>query len=80
MESNNAWEWTKENPGDMTEWADTGVLYDGLFLFRIGPRGKVHNLFADYPEKLTADELEIFNRENPYWVKFFADRLAALQD
>lgn len=72
--------WTKENPGDTIEWADNGDTQKGVLLFRFGPGGKVYNLFADYPEKLTADELAIFNRENPFWVEFFADRLAALQD
>lgn len=35
---------------------------------------KIFNLFADYPWKLTAGQKEIFDKENPYWVEFFADR------
>lgn len=78
--SNYNWTWEKENPDDTVEWADTGELFDGLFLFRFGPGGRVFNLFRDYPEKLTPDELAIFNRENPYWAEFFADRLAAIKE
>ena len=26
---------------------------------------------TDYPDKLTAEQKEIFDKENPYWVKFF---------
>ena len=32
------------------------------------------NLFADYPHALTKEQKEIFDKENPFWVKFFADR------
>ena len=71
--------WQKKNEGDTVEWAsNTGRV--GVFLFRVGPGGKVYNLFEDYPQKLTADELATFNRENPFWVEFFADRLAAMKE
>ena len=33
------------------------------------------NLFADYPYKLTADQLKLFNKENPFWANFFSKRL-----
>lgn len=75
-----SYEWIKENPADTVEWADNGMDQKGVMLFRFGPGGRVFNLFRDYPEKLTPDELAIFNRENPYWAEFFADRLAAIQD
>lgn len=32
-------------------------------------------LFRDYPEKLTDEQLSIFNAENPEWADFFKDRL-----
>ena len=32
---------------------------------------KIYNLFADYPHNLTAEEKEIFDKENPYWCDFF---------
>lgn len=76
----NYWAWEKKRAGDLVEWAYTSEVFDGLFLFRIGARGRVYNLFGDYPEKLTAEELEIFNKEYPYWAEFFQERLAALKN
>ena len=35
---------------------------------------KIYNLFADYPHNLTAEEKEIFDKENPFWKDFFSDR------
>ena len=32
------------------------------------------NLFADYPHNLTAEQVQIFDKENPEWVEFFEDR------
>ena len=29
----------------------------------------VFNLMTDYPEKLTSEQKEIFDKENPYWAK-----------
>ena len=30
---------------------------------------KIFNLMTDYPEKLTPEQKEIFDKENPYWAK-----------
>lgn len=54
------------------KWLDTDTIGDYLFTFD----GKtIYNLFADYPYELTEEELNIFNREEPYWSNFFRDRL-----
>lgn len=31
-------------------------------------------MFADYPWKLTLEQKEVFDRENPYWRDFFSSR------
>lgn len=71
--------WYKQKETDTVEWADTRYQ-KGVMLFRFGPGGRVFNLFADYPEKLTPEELAVFNHDCPYWAEFFADRLAAMRE
>ncbi len=62
----------KENATDSIWWVDTSDK-DGVFLFSFDKK-KVYNLFADYSHKLTKQEKEIFDKENPYWADFFKDR------
>ena len=71
--------WYKQKETDTVEWADTRHQ-KGVMLFRFGPGGRVFNLFRDYPEKLTPEELAVFNHDCPYWAEFFADRLAAMRE
>lgn len=71
--------WYKQKETDTVEWADTR-RQKGIMLFRFGPGGRVFNLFHDYPEKLTPEELAVFNHDCPYWADFFADRLAAMRE
>ena len=63
----------KENPKDKVFWVDNPEEI-GEFLFSFDKK-KVYNLFADYPNKLSEEEKQIFDRENPYWVDFFQDRI-----
>lgn len=42
----------------------------GEFLFSFDKK-KVFNLFEDYPDKLTPEQKELFDRENPFWKDFF---------
>lgn len=65
-------EFYKENPNDAVWWIDTSDR-DGEFLFSFDKK-KVFNLFADYPYKLTPEQKEIFDKENPFWKKFFESR------
>ncbi|MDR0428187.1 MAG: hypothetical protein LBH12_06240 [Dysgonamonadaceae bacterium] len=65
-------EFYKNNDNDVVFWIDN-VENKGEFLFTFDKK-KIYNLFADYPYKLTANEKEIFDKENPYWRDFFADR------
>lgn len=63
----------KQNKTDQIWWVDTSE-WDGYFLFSFD-RKKVFNLFSDYPQKLTAEQKEIFDRENPFWADFFKERM-----
>ena len=73
-------EFRHEKSGDKVWWADEyeiandGVAYPviGSFIFSFD-RKKKYSLFGDYPHALTAEEKEIFDRENPYWVDFFKE-------
>lgn len=71
MESNNR-EFYKENETDLIWWVDNPDVL-GVWEFSFD-RKTVFNLFADYPFKLTPEQKEIFDRENPYWANFFKDR------
>ncbi len=62
----------KENSSDVIWWVDTSDQ-DGVFLFSFDKK-EVFNLFADYPHKLTPEQKQIFDKENPYWADFFKDR------
>ena len=67
-----------ENKGDKVWWTSKrGVRGEHLFSF---DKKKVYNLFRDYPHELSSEQLEIFNKENPFWVDFFSDRLEHLKD
>ena len=43
----------------------------GELLFSFDKK-KIYNLFADYPHNMSKKEVEIFNKENPFWKDFFA--------
>jgi len=62
----------KKNKNDKIWWIDD-VETVGEFLFSFDKK-KIYNLFKDYPTKLTEEEIKIFDKENPYWKNFFADR------
>ena len=51
-----------DDPDSLGEWWFT---FDGKEMF---------NMFRDYPWKLTPEQKEIFDEENPYWADFFKDR------
>ena len=70
--SNDEYMWEKEEKGSSIWWK---YYFDriGEYVFSFD-KEKEYNLFADYPWKLTPEEKEIFDKENPYWVEFFKDR------
>jgi hypothetical protein len=65
--------WYKEEPNGKIWWLDNGNEKTGEFVFSFDKKTRF-NLFADYPYKLTAEQKEIFDREEPYWANFFKDR------
>lgn len=65
-------EFYKKNENDKIWWVDNKEqVGEHLFSF---DKKKVFNLFRDYPYKLTSEEKEIFDKENPYWADYFKDR------
>lgn len=65
-------DWYKEEPGNKVWWLDNDEV-DGVMIFSFDKK-KQFNLFKDYPKKLTKEQKEIFDSENPYWADFFKDR------
>lgn len=65
--------WYKNEPTDKIWWLDNSDERVGEWVFSFD---KVHtfNMFSDYPHKLTPEQKEMFDRENPYWADFFSDR------
>ncbi len=65
--------WVKDKESDQIWWlVDTGRIGEWVFSF-----DRVHKfyMFRDYPYKLTKEQKEIFDKENPYWADFFKDRV-----
>lgn len=70
MQKNN---WYKNERTDKIWWLDNGNDVKGEHIFSFD-RKTEYNLFADYPYKLTKEQKEIFDKENPFWKKFFKNR------
>ena len=66
--------WFKNKKTDKIWWKDTSDR-DGVWIFSFD-KMKEYNMFRDYPMKLSAEEKEIFDSENPYWAEYFKDRSA----
>lgn len=61
----------KNNETDMIWWRQDSERFDSAeFSF-----DKVTwlNPYLDYPKNLTPEQIEIFNKENPFWAKHFGD-------
>lgn len=58
----------KENEGDKIWWVNDGDRV-GTFLFSFD-RKKIYRLFYDYPTKLSKEEKQIFDKENPFWASY----------
>ena len=62
----------KTNKKDKISWVDNHEQV-GVWLFSFDKK-RIFNMFEDYPHNLTAEQKQIFDEENPYWVDFFKDR------
>ena len=63
--------WMKNNTEDIIWGLDNGADTKGEWVFSFDKKRRF-NMFADYPWKLTPEQKEIFDRENPYWRDFFS--------
>ena len=64
--------WYKNNESDLVWWKDMpDSVGEWIFSF---DKKQEFNLFADYPHNLTAEQVQIFDKENPEWMDFFKDR------
>ena len=63
--------WEKKNENDQVWWLESEDV--GAIVFSFDKKIKF-NLHRDYPYKLTPEQKEIFDQENPYWANFFRNR------
>ena len=64
-------EFYKEQDTDRIWWLPSDEV--GVWLFSFD-KVKVYNMFQDYPDGMTPEEVRIFDEENPRWAEYFADR------
>ncbi len=68
--------WVKRNPIDTIWWKQNVPFWDrsmGDHIFSFDKKTG-YNLFVQYPYDLTDEQEEVFDKENPFWKEFFADR------
>lgn len=71
--SKRKYEFYKEHPTDKVYWVDNKRDLVGIIEFSFDKK-KIYNLFSDYPNKLSTEEKEIFDKENPFWADFFKEK------
>lgn len=71
----------KKRPNDKVWWVREMTFdKDGYLLPTPGDNRfsfdhkHIFDLFRDYPYKLTPEQIEIFDKENPFWADFFKSR------
>jgi len=65
------YEFYKNERTDSIYWVDNPDS-KGEHLFSFDKK-KIYNLFRDYPHNMTESEVEIFNKENPFWAEYFSE-------
>lgn len=66
--------WFKNYSDDKIWWLDNSKESKGEFIFSFDKKTEF-NMFQDYPHKLTPEQKQIFDEENPFWADFFSDRI-----
>lgn len=64
--------WYKNKETDTIWWKDDPTVI-GVWIFSFDKTTEF-NMFHDYPYKLTKEQKQIFDKENPEWADFFKDR------
>ncbi len=62
----------KNNDNDIIWWVNDYETV-GVWEFTFD-KEHYFNMFRDYPWRLSPEQKEIFDRENPFWADFFSDR------
>lgn len=70
----NKYQWYKEEETDTIMWLDHRGEIFGQHIFSFDGGKTQFNMFRDYPWKLTPEQKEIFDKEQPFWADFFRDR------
>lgn len=69
---NNNYKFYKNKKSDKIWWVEnSGKVGEWLFPFN---KEKIFNMFRDYPNALSKEEKDLFDKENPYWADFFKER------
>lgn len=63
----------RRNPDDRVWWVRLKGQKDPL-LFSFD-RKKIFDFWTDYPDRLTKEQKTLFDRENPFWAKFYEGEL-----
>ena len=56
----------KRDENEKIWWVDDQEILIPRFSF---DKKKIYNIYSDYPDKLTKEEKELFDKENPYWAE-----------
>ncbi len=77
MDEKTTYKFSRRNPGDKI-WRVIEVMEDGervlgqlLVSF---DKKKIHNVYADYPDKMTKEEQKLFEKEYPDWVEMLSGK------
>jgi hypothetical protein len=52
-------------------WVLSDHIGEWLFSF---DKKKIYNMYQDYPDNMTAEEVKIFDEDFPFWAEYFKDR------